>query len=321
VLATLITSVKGQTSIQDLQNSQELYEALKIKQVDIIIENTDTAMQLLNRPVETNLNEAFETVKLAYEKEKRLIWLKPFGFLNGNGGRVQSNTAPVIKAEVLNNFPGLPRVLGKLAGAINDEAYRASTIEVGDKPKKAARDFLKSKAHIARLSLHGFRKQVREDIRLSRSKSWRSAFVFVCAASLPGTFADAQSRHPRLSCCSGFRTEPDRLHGRRIKTLRGHPALHAGVLLLLTGGVVSAWVVATVNVYEGASVDTIPVGHKAGRAPRHGFDGGKDQHGILPRAGESRVRRAGEGGPFMLNRRAFLGDYERPAGSTFRHGI
>lgn len=148
VLAVLINERTGtNVNTRFYKNTQELYEALKVKQVDIIIENTDTARQLLNRQADAGLSETFEAIKLAYEKEMGLIWLRPFGFLHGSGGRAQSNTAPVIKAEVLNNFPGLPRVLDKLAGVITDEAYARliKSVESGDKPKKAARDFLKTK--------------------------------------------------------------------------------------------------------------------------------------------------------------------------------
>jgi len=48
---------------------------------------------------------------------------------------------------VVNNFPALPRVIGKLGSALNDENYArlVKSVESGEQPKKAARDFLKSK--------------------------------------------------------------------------------------------------------------------------------------------------------------------------------
>lgn len=147
----LAVHINGRTgtkvSVKFYKNTQELYESLKTKQIDIIIENTETAMRLLNKAPDGDLKDALETVTRAYEKEKGLIWLKPFGFLNGNGGRAKSYTAPVIKSDVLNNFPGLPRVLAKLAGAVDDEAYAnlIKSIEAGEKPKKAALSFLKLK--------------------------------------------------------------------------------------------------------------------------------------------------------------------------------
>ena len=148
VLAALINERTGtNVTVQFYKNSQELYEAMKIKQLDIIIEDTDRAMQILNKPAEANLKAGYDTVKLTYANEKGLIWLKPFGFLNRHEGKSQSYTAPVIRSEVLNNFPGLPRVLDKLAGTINDETYARllKAVGSGEKPKKVAKDFLKSK--------------------------------------------------------------------------------------------------------------------------------------------------------------------------------
>lgn len=148
VLAALINERTGtNVTIQFYENSQELYDAMEIKQLDIIVEDTDKAMQLLNKPADADLKAGYDTVKLTYANEKGLIWLKPFGFLHGSEGKGQSYTAPVIRFEVLNNFPGLPRVLDKLAGTINDETYTRllKAVESGGKPKKVAKDFLKSK--------------------------------------------------------------------------------------------------------------------------------------------------------------------------------
>lgn len=140
MLGALINERTGTTvSTKFYKNSQELYDAVKAKQVDIIIENTTRATHLLNLALDDNMHKAYDTVKAAYEKEKGLVWLKPFGF--------HPYTAPVLKTEVLNNFPGLPRVLEKLSGIINDEMHTKliKSVESGEKPKKVARDFLKSK--------------------------------------------------------------------------------------------------------------------------------------------------------------------------------
>ena len=148
VLSSLINERTGSTvAIQFYHDEQELYEAVKVKQVDISIENTTRAMQVLNRPAEGDVNKAYEVVKTSYEKEKGLVWLKPFGFLHSNGAPASSYTAAVLRVEILNNFPALPRVIGKLGNILNDETYAKliKSVESGEKPKKAARDFLKSK--------------------------------------------------------------------------------------------------------------------------------------------------------------------------------
>ena len=148
ILAILINERTGSTvNTKYYKNTPELYEAVKLHQVDILIENTARAMHILNKPAGANLNKTFETVKSAYENEKGLVWLKPFGLLIWNEGEGRSFATAVLKVEVLTNFPALPRVIDKLAGLINDEIYARliKSMDSGEKPKTVARDFLKSK--------------------------------------------------------------------------------------------------------------------------------------------------------------------------------
>ena len=148
MISALISERTGTTlTIKLYKSAQELYEAVKAKQIDISVENTARAMQVLNIPAEGDVHKAYEVVKAAYEKEKGLVWLKPFGFSNGNGGGPPSYTATVLRVEVLNNFPALPRVINKLGNTINDQTYTKlmRSMESGEKPRKVASDFLKSK--------------------------------------------------------------------------------------------------------------------------------------------------------------------------------
>jgi glycine betaine/choline ABC-type transport system substrate-binding protein len=147
VLSSLINERTGSTvAIQYYHDERELYEAIQVNKVDISVENTSRAMHVLNRPSERDMNKAYEVVKAGYEKEKGVVWLKPFGFVKREGAS-QSYTAAILRVEVINNFPALPRVIGKLGGALNDDAYGKlmKTVGSGETPKKAARDFLKSK--------------------------------------------------------------------------------------------------------------------------------------------------------------------------------
>jgi osmoprotectant transport system substrate-binding protein len=146
ILSTIINERTGTTvKTRYYKNTRDLYDAIAAKQVDMLVENTTTALQIIDKPADSDLQRTYEAVKAIYEKNKGLIWFKPFGFLKGGGGH--SYTAPVLKVEVLNNFPALPRVVGKLAGTINDEAYArlVKSVESGEKAKKVARDFLKSR--------------------------------------------------------------------------------------------------------------------------------------------------------------------------------
>lgn len=148
MLSSLIIERTGTTIVvKFFKNEQDLYQAMQAQQIDISIENTVRAMHALKKPVEGDMNKVYEVVKAVYEKEKGFVWLKPFGFLHSNGESSPSYTAAVLRVEVLNNFPALPRVIGKLGNVLNDETRTRliKSVESGEQPKKAARDFLKSK--------------------------------------------------------------------------------------------------------------------------------------------------------------------------------
>ena len=148
MLSSLINERTGSTvAIRFYSSEQDLSAAVNVKQVDISVENTTLAMQSLKRPAVSDADKAYELVKAAYETERGLVWLKPFGFTHSNTVKSPSYTAAVLRMEVLNNFPALPRVIGKLGNVLNDDTYQKliKSVESGEKPKKAARDFLKSK--------------------------------------------------------------------------------------------------------------------------------------------------------------------------------
>jgi len=148
VLAEMLSAMINERTgtsvrVRSFASLQELYAAVKAEQVDISIENTARALSALNRPREADPIKALEVVKTVYEREKGLIWLKPFGFLNG-GEEGPSFTAAILRTTIVDNFPALPRVIGKLVATINDEVYRRliRSLEAGENPKKVARDFL-----------------------------------------------------------------------------------------------------------------------------------------------------------------------------------
>jgi osmoprotectant transport system substrate-binding protein len=148
VLATLVNERTGTTvEIYFYEDVQGIYDAVMEKIVDISIENTTRAMQLLNMPVEPDVKKAYKVVKATYEKEKGLVWLKPFGFRKKEGNGTRSYTATILRMEILNNFPALPRLFNKLGSRINDAAYAKliKSVESGGEPKSVAKEFLKSK--------------------------------------------------------------------------------------------------------------------------------------------------------------------------------
>jgi glycine betaine/choline ABC-type transport system substrate-binding protein len=152
MLALLINERTGTTvQVRYFDNNESLYKATKSekeeKRVDIIVEDTIDALKLLNKTPGANPEKDYLTVKKAYEKTLDIIWLDPFGYDNSKGAEHKSVSAPLIRRNVLINFPLLPRVLNKLSGAISAKAYTSLNKKVakGDKPKNVAKAFLKKK--------------------------------------------------------------------------------------------------------------------------------------------------------------------------------
>jgi osmoprotectant transport system substrate-binding protein len=148
MLSTLVNERTGTTiNIKFFDKRQDIYEAVRKQDVDISIENTTRALNVLNMPQEADIKKAYKMVKVSYEKEKGLIWLKPFGFTNVGSGESPAYTATILRMDILNNFPALPRLFNKLGSKINDAAYEKliKSVESGEEPKEVAKDFLKSK--------------------------------------------------------------------------------------------------------------------------------------------------------------------------------
>ena len=153
MLALLINERTGTTiQIRTFTSPELLYKALKSakeeERVDIIVEDTTQALAMAKQTAGASTDQDFLTVKAYFEKELDVVWLNPFGYNKDQAH--PSISAPVVRRDVLSNFPLLPRVLNKLSGAINDKAYQEliKTLEGGEKPKNAAKDFLKKQKFI-----------------------------------------------------------------------------------------------------------------------------------------------------------------------------
>lgn len=155
MLVLLINERTGTTiKIRLFDNNAQLYKALQSnnegERADMIIEDSGDAMAILKRPRLGDLGQEYTTGKELYEKEFNLIWLNHFGFTNlkkSIGGTV---SAPLVRRDVLANFPLLPRVLSNLSkkgGAVDNEIFTQllDRVRSGDKPKNVAKDFLKAK--------------------------------------------------------------------------------------------------------------------------------------------------------------------------------
>lgn len=153
MLALLINERTGTTiQIRSFDTADQLYLALKspkeAERVDIIVEDTTQALTIAKQAAAATPEQDFTAVKAFYEKELDVVWLTPFGF-NADATK-PSISAPLVRRDVLTNFPLLPRVLNKLAGAINDKAFHdlIKALDGGEKPKNAAKDFLKKQKFI-----------------------------------------------------------------------------------------------------------------------------------------------------------------------------
>jgi len=155
LLVTLINERTGtNVKIRYFADNELLYGALKADaeeaRVDIIIENTADAMAMLKKERISNLDQEYTEAKKLYESDLGVIWLSPFGFQNIEGKSSPTVSAPLIRQDVLTNFPLLPRILNKLSGAIDDRTFGdlRKQVSSGSKPKNAAKNFLKARKFI-----------------------------------------------------------------------------------------------------------------------------------------------------------------------------
>ncbi len=152
LLVILINERTGtNVKLRLFKDNDSLYEAFKSTdektKVDIIVENTADAAEFLKRTPSSDVNTEFAEIKDLYEKNHDIIWLNPFGFKNAEGKFDNALSSALIRRDILTNFPLLPRVINKLAGAIDDTAYSEMFAKVnsGDKANNVARDFLRER--------------------------------------------------------------------------------------------------------------------------------------------------------------------------------
>ena len=143
-LSILINERSGVTvGTHYFKTSAEMYKAVAEEKLEMIIENTTAALLVMDTPVvedpQVNLDQAKELFK-----GKKLIWLKPFAFTAKDTKGNSVITASVISRKSLTQFPALPRVIGKLAKVIDNEALAGLVkgVKGSKKPRVVARDFL-----------------------------------------------------------------------------------------------------------------------------------------------------------------------------------
>jgi glycine betaine/choline ABC-type transport system substrate-binding protein len=139
-MASLMISERTGSSVKIdfYKDSKALYEAVKQGKVNILMENTDRALVVLGKS-KGSAGMGADAIKSEYRKNFNLTWLNSFG--------AAPQYAPVLTADTLANYPALPKLLNKLAGALSNDTYAKllKSVESEDKTRKAAKDFLKGK--------------------------------------------------------------------------------------------------------------------------------------------------------------------------------
>ncbi len=140
MISVLVNERTGTTvKIIPYKDAREMYRAVKMGEVGVVVENAERALKILEKPAEGNVKAAYETARKEYRKGLNMVWLDPFG--------VSQYYAPVVSVETIGNLPALPKLINKLGGILNDEtcAKLVRSLKNDEKPKKVARDFLKTR--------------------------------------------------------------------------------------------------------------------------------------------------------------------------------
>ena len=144
-LSVLINERSGVTvGIHYFTSWEEMDKAVAEKRLELIIQDTSTALLNENMVVDSDPEQNLATLEELY-KSKEMIWLKPFVFKTTDGNGFASLTAPVISRKALSQFPALPRLIKKLTQRVDDNTLLQllQNAEGIAKPKTVAKDFLK----------------------------------------------------------------------------------------------------------------------------------------------------------------------------------
>jgi osmoprotectant transport system substrate-binding protein len=148
MLSLLITERTGTTvKVVKLESSQAAHEALLKADLDMYVEYTGVGqVSILQKPAIADSAELYKAVKVTYNEELNLVWLKPFGFDNTliAPAGVAAEAAPVVRKDVLKKFPALARLINKLGGKINATTIAQLETDANRQgAKEVARHFLK----------------------------------------------------------------------------------------------------------------------------------------------------------------------------------
>lgn len=141
MISVLVNERTGtNVKVVQFKDSKELYAAVRKGEVGLVVENPEHGLEVVGKGKEANPKAAFDIAKREYRKSLNMVWLEPVGL-----SRLYT---PVLTMDVVTNLPALPKLLGKLSGALTDESFTKlvkSSKGEEEKARRVARDFLKSK--------------------------------------------------------------------------------------------------------------------------------------------------------------------------------
>ena len=147
MMAVIINERTGTTvNVTYYDSPEQLFEAVKKREVNIYVENTGRALQLLGKTASGDAQSVYDAVKDDFKSQFHLVMLKPFGEMSTDA-QVSYVDVPVIAEGILIEYPALPRVINKLAKVTGGKNFTKllSEVEAGDKPNQVAKDYLKKK--------------------------------------------------------------------------------------------------------------------------------------------------------------------------------
>lgn len=148
MMAVIINERTGTTvNVNYFDSHEQLFEAVKKREVNIYIESTERALQVLGKEAGGDVESVYNSVKEEFKSQFHLVMLKPFGGMTDETAQNISIDVPVIAEGILIEYPALPRVINKLAKVTGGKNYEKllAAVESGDKPNQVAKDFLKKK--------------------------------------------------------------------------------------------------------------------------------------------------------------------------------
>ena len=140
-MVSQLLSERTGTNVKIVQfsSSRDMYSAVKKGEVSLVIESLERGSKLVSGAGEKHSRELYDAVKKEYRRNYNLVWFEPFG--------ESRFYAPVVALDVLEILPALPKLLGKLGGVLNEDAYARllKSVKSDASARHVAKEFLKSK--------------------------------------------------------------------------------------------------------------------------------------------------------------------------------